>query len=277
MATMERPFISGLLFVFQDDQRKRKWQSDIQRHLWSKSQRNPKNNLDLIFQCRDGEVAAHKLLFRTTSPVIKATVDVDLGEVRVLVPDVSIRTVRKSLELIYTGSVGLESVLEVNLVMHFCCEQLNIDMTLDWSNSNQNIFDQGISQEKIFQNYQNPGLTIVPVTSNQEENILATDNIEQQENDLSVIEEEVIEYENASIVEDLEEQENESIIEEISNEVNRNQKISEFPSNNELTTNQMHCLDPTKVNTFVENSKNSGNSKCLFIYLNKILIFTMDS
>jgi hypothetical protein len=301
---MKRHFVSGLQFVFQEDQRKRKWQSDIQRHLWSKSRSCPKNNLDLVFQCRDGQVAAHKLLLRTTSPVINVTVDLDQNEVHVLVPDFSIRTVRKSLELIYTGSIDLDSGREVDRVMDFCCQQLAIDMMLDW-NLNEETLNQDKSLEK--QNCRNSGLSIEPVTSNPDQNAesdlsVIEDKEEEANLDLSIIEDKeeeanldrsVVEaiaeeanldlsvIENAeeeendkSIILENEDQENESIIEEIETEKHGNQTTWEVQSNTSIPNQSQFSASPKDLVTISNSETNSGNSlRCTFF---NIFIFTID-
>jgi hypothetical protein len=75
------------------------------------------------------------LFLKNTSPLINLALEQgQIGSeeelVHILVPDVTIRTVLKSLELIYTGQVDLESDSEMENVMEFTCEQLGIDMML---------------------------------------------------------------------------------------------------------------------------------------------------
>jgi len=75
------------------------------------------------------------LLLKTTSPLINLAFEQgQTGSedelVHILVPDVTIRIVVKSLELIYTGQVDLDSDSEMEDVMEFACEQLGIDMML---------------------------------------------------------------------------------------------------------------------------------------------------
>lgn len=75
------------------------------------------------------------MLLKTTSPLINLAFEQgQTGSedelVHILVPDVTIRIVVKSLELIYTGQVDLDSDSEMEDVMEFACEQLGIDMML---------------------------------------------------------------------------------------------------------------------------------------------------
>ena len=75
------------------------------------------------------------MFLKTTSPLINLALDqgqagIEDELVHILVPDVTIRTVVKSLELIYTGQVDLDSDSEMEDVMEFACEQLGIDMML---------------------------------------------------------------------------------------------------------------------------------------------------
>ena len=75
------------------------------------------------------------MFLKTTSPLINLALDqgqagIEDELVHILVPYVTIRTVVKSLELIYTGQVDLDSDSEMEDVMEFACEQLGIDMML---------------------------------------------------------------------------------------------------------------------------------------------------
>jgi len=115
-----------------------KWAEAIHDHVWSKAENMPQNNLDVQFRCRDGKISAHLSMLRFASKTISnAANQVDSVTDVILVPDFSIRTVSKSIELIYTGSVCLRSEFEIGQVMDFVCNRLAIDMMLDWSSSNE--------------------------------------------------------------------------------------------------------------------------------------------
>ena len=105
----------------------------------SKKKKRPQNNLDVMFKCSDGKISAHLSILRFASQTISRAIGQDeYVPVIILVPDFSFRTVCKSLELIYTGSVDLKSEFEIEEIMDFVCNRLAIDMTLDWSIDGQN-------------------------------------------------------------------------------------------------------------------------------------------
>jgi len=86
-----------------------------------------------MFKCSDGKISAHLSILRFASQTISRAIGQDeYVPVIILVPDFSFRTVCKSLELIYTGSVDLKSEFEIEEIMDFVCNRLAIDMTLDW-------------------------------------------------------------------------------------------------------------------------------------------------
>jgi hypothetical protein len=220
------------------------------------------------------------------------TVDLDQNEVHVLVPDFSIRTVRKSLELIYTGSIDLDSGREVDRVMDFCCQQLAIDMMLDW-NLNEETLNQDKSLEKVFQNCRNSGLSIEPVTSNPDQNAESDLSViedkeeeayldrsvfeaiaEEANLDLSVIENTEEEENDKSIILDNEDQENESIIEEIETEKHGNQTTWEVQSNTSIPNQSQFSASPKDLVTISNSETNSGNSPRCTIYI--FFIFTID-
>jgi len=121
----------------------------IQNYIWSKEKRRPQNNLDLTFKCLDGSVQAHLPILGSTSKMIgKAVSQVDNVPITILVPDFSLRTVRKSLELIYTGSASLESQEEIERVVDFVCNMLDIDMVLDWNSDLNESLDDGKAKEQ---------------------------------------------------------------------------------------------------------------------------------
>jgi hypothetical protein len=77
--------------------------------LWSKAEPGPIGHADLIFKCSDGSVGAHKAWVvpwcSTLSLALQNTANILEEILTVLVPDFSVRIVRKFLEMSYTGKV----------------------------------------------------------------------------------------------------------------------------------------------------------------------------
>ena len=114
----------------------------IQNHIWSKERRRPQNNLDMSFRCPEGSVKAHLPVLAFTSETIgRAVSGMNDVPIVILVPDFSLRIVSKSLELIYTGSTALESQEELERVLDFVCNTLDIDMVLDWNSDLDQVED----------------------------------------------------------------------------------------------------------------------------------------
>jgi hypothetical protein len=111
------------------------WRQNLLTKLWSQAESRPIYYTDLIFQCPDGSIQAHKVwLTNCCTTLGKALLNVHncLEEfITVLVPDFSISIVRKFLKLFYTGSVELSDCIELEEIKEFGCRQLGLSMSLD--------------------------------------------------------------------------------------------------------------------------------------------------
>jgi len=114
---------------------KENWRQNVLRQLWSKADSSPAYYTDLMFRCVDGSILAHKFwLSNSCSTLGKALENIHtcLEEfIVVLVPDFSIKIVRKFLKLFYTGSVNLSDLSELEDIKEFGCRQLGLSMGFD--------------------------------------------------------------------------------------------------------------------------------------------------
>jgi hypothetical protein len=108
------------------------WKNDLLKKLWSTSDAKPIFHTDLIFKCRDGTIEAHKVWLSSCCSVLKKAVmniHTCLEQfITIVVPDFSIRIVRKFLKLFYTGSVELSNYIELEEIKQFGCKELGLAM-----------------------------------------------------------------------------------------------------------------------------------------------------
>lgn len=109
------------------------WFHRMFSQLWSLDLECPATSLaepDLIFRCPDGQMAAHKVLLQLSCQNVAEILLQRLAcpcfddIVTLIVPDVSIKTVQKFLEFLYTGSIQLETQEELRLIQQFGCNLL---------------------------------------------------------------------------------------------------------------------------------------------------------
>jgi BTB/POZ domain len=111
------------------------WKKNLLKKLWSTHEAKPVYYTDLIFRCPDGTIEAHKVwLSHCCSVLNKAVMNIHTCQeqfITVVVPDFSIRVVRKFLKLFYTGSVELSSYIELEEIKEFGCKELGLAMGFD--------------------------------------------------------------------------------------------------------------------------------------------------
>ena len=111
------------------------WKRNILKKFWSRADSKPVYYTDLVFKCQDGAIEAHKSWLSNSCHVLgKAVMNIHTcleNAITILVPDFSIRVVKKFLQLFYTGSVELSSYVELEEIKEFGCKELGLAMSLD--------------------------------------------------------------------------------------------------------------------------------------------------
>ena len=100
-------------------------------------EKGPRPFTDLKFECQDGSIRAHSALLQTICPLLRIVFS-DLSfdrdeELVVIVPDFKVETVRKFLELVYTGKSELNGPNEFEEVKEFGFKQLGFFMMINWN------------------------------------------------------------------------------------------------------------------------------------------------
>ena len=100
--------------------------SRIFESVWSNLNSEPVGHTDVIFQCLNGTVTAHKIVLASASKfalnLLTETGDDRVTEI--LVPDYTILTIKQFLKLVYTGYVFVPSKEDLKNLVHFGKNQL---------------------------------------------------------------------------------------------------------------------------------------------------------
>ena len=96
---------------------------EILTRFWSRTDSRPICLTDLVFKCSDGPVEAHKALLKSSCDVLAQALQnaqaFHEDPVTVLVPEFSASTVRKFLELFYTGCVQVSADGDIDAITNF--------------------------------------------------------------------------------------------------------------------------------------------------------------
>ena len=96
---------------------------EILTRFWSRTDSRPICLTDLVFKCSDGPVEAHRALLKSSCDVLAQALQnaqaCHEDPVTVLVPEFSASTVRKFLELFYTGCVQVSADGDIDAITNF--------------------------------------------------------------------------------------------------------------------------------------------------------------
>ena len=116
------------------------WGKNMIKQIWSTNQNCPKNNTDILFKCQDGDIACHQGLLKTTCLTIDKVLqslptDIQFidEQITFIVPDFNIRTVQQFLEMIYTGSSGLEKLDDLENIIQFATKHLGFFIAVNFN------------------------------------------------------------------------------------------------------------------------------------------------
>ena len=100
--------------------------SRIFESVWSNLNSEPVGHTDVIFQCQNGTVAAHKIVLASASKFALnlLTESSDERATEIFVPDYTILTIKQFLKLVYTGSVFVPSKEDLKNLVTFGKNQL---------------------------------------------------------------------------------------------------------------------------------------------------------
>jgi hypothetical protein len=120
----------NLTDTFAIEKRKQKAYDQLVSCVWSSVDSFPVVHTDIIFQCNNGNVAAHRLVLATVSKLIvqllEDPIHRDEISIWILVPDETVSTVKKFLQLLYTGSACCEDEDERNRLVSFGVKQFGM-------------------------------------------------------------------------------------------------------------------------------------------------------
>ena len=110
----------------------RHWKQGLVKNLWNEHKRNPQKHTDIVFKCYGGDIHAHSAILRPLCTTIRKVFPESTPEeeISIILPEQSVNTVQKFLELVYTGVTDLKSSSDMESILQFGRNELGFSLVL---------------------------------------------------------------------------------------------------------------------------------------------------
>ena len=153
--------------------------STIFESVWSDLKSVPVGHTDVIIECNNGSVAAHKIVLASASKFVK-NIFLELSDhetVTFVAPDYSVSTVQQFLKLVYTGLVRITHIEDLKNLVQFGKRQMGFSMVYNEQFSMNMI--PATPSTAIFEQQKSADNLLCEITFKAEQNILQSDSTSQ--------------------------------------------------------------------------------------------------